>query len=110
MLFIEGKRTESVSPSTLWFQQRSQLWRNVEAAKEFAGDKQFAVILAVECEADGTTALAVGATSLDGSYPHLDSEQRAELSRHLIGFVTWPGIVARFGLRPECLLDRVPSP
>ena len=27
VLFVEGKRTESVSPSTLWFQQRSQLWR-----------------------------------------------------------------------------------
>ena len=109
MLFVEGKRTESVSPSTLWFEQRSQLWRNVEAAKEFAGDKQFAVILAVEREADGTTALASAASSLDGSYPHLDAEQRTELARHLIGFVTWSEIVTRCGLRPECLLDRVPK-
>jgi len=110
VLFVEGKRTESVSPSTLWFKQRSQLWRNVEAAKEFASDKQFAVILAVEREADGTTALAKAASSLEGSYPHLDSGQRAELCRHLIGFVTWPEVVTRFGLRPECLLDRVPKP
>ncbi len=114
VLFVEGKRTESVSPSTLWFDQRSQLWRNVEAAKEFASDKQFAVILAVEREADGTTALANAASSLEGSYPHLDSGQRAELCRHLIGFVTWPEVVTRFGLRPECLLDQVskssPSP
>jgi hypothetical protein len=109
VLFVEGKRTESVSPSTLWFQQRSQLWRNVEAAKEFASDKQFAVILAVEREADGTTALAKAASSLEGSYPHLNSGQRAELSRHLIGFVTWPEVVTRFGLRPQCLLDRVPK-
>ncbi len=109
VLFVEGKRTESVSPSTLWFEQRSQLWRNVEAAKEFAGDKQFAVILAVEREADGTTALANAASSLAGSYPHLDSGQRAELSSHLIGFVTWPDVVTKFGLPPECLLDRVPQ-
>ena len=85
-----------------------------EAAKEFASDKQFAVILAVERETDGATALAKAASSLEGSYPHLDSEQRAELSRHLIGFVTWPEVVTRFSLRPECLLDRVskssPSP
>ena len=109
VLFVEGKRTESVSPSTLWFQERSQLWRNVEAAKEFAGDKEFAVILAVEREADGTTALASAASSLDGSYPHLDAGQRTELARHLVGFVTWPEIVTRFGLPPECLLDRVPK-
>ena len=48
VLFVEGKRTESVSPSTRWFKQRSQLWRNVEAAEEFAAGKQFGVILAVE--------------------------------------------------------------
>lgn len=107
-LFVEGKRTESVSPSTWWFQQRSQLWRNVEAAKEFAGPKQFAVILAVESEADGTTALANAASSLDGSYPHLTNEQRAELSRHLVGFVTWPEVVTRFGLARETLIDRLP--
>ena len=107
VLFVEGKRTESVSPSTLWFQQRSQLWRNVEAAREFAGQKQFAVILAVESETDGTTALADAAQSLEKSYPHLDAPQRDELSRHLIGFVTWPEVVAKFGLPRECLLDRV---
>ena len=98
-----------MSPSTLWFEQRSQLWRNVEAAKELAGDKQFAVILVVEREADGTTALANAASSLAGSYPHLDSVQRAELSSHLIGFVTWPDVVTKFGLPPECLFDRVPQ-
>ena len=107
VLFVEGKRTESASPSTLWFEQRSQLWRNVEAAREFAGNKQFALVLAVESEADGTAALANAASSLDGSYPHLDSGQRAELSRHLVGFVTWLEVVTRFDLPRECLLDRV---
>ena len=58
---------------------------------------------------DGTTALANAASSLAGSYPHLDSGQRAELSSHLIGFVTWPDVVTKFGLPPECLLDRVPD-
>jgi hypothetical protein len=110
VLFVEGTGTESVSPSTLWFQQRRQLWRNVEAAQEFAGDKQFGVILAVEDEAEGATALAEAAGSLDGSYPHLDGGHRAELSRHLIGFVTWPGVVASFGLRPEGLRDPAPDP
>jgi hypothetical protein len=109
VLFVEGKRTESVSPSTLWFQQRSQLWRNVEAAKEFAGQKQFAVILAVENHADGIAALTHAAGSLDASYPHLDDQDRTELSRHLLGFVTWPEVVSTFELPPECLIDRLPE-
>jgi len=108
VLFVEGKRNESVSPSTWWFQERSQLWRHVEAAREFAGQKQFAVILAVENEAHGATALADAAGSLEKSYPHLDAAQRAEMSRHLVGFVTWPEIVTQFSLPRECLLDRVP--
>ena len=98
VVFVEGKRTEGVSPSTRWFQQRSQVWRNVEAAKEFAGAREFAMILAVEHEADGTTALADGSSSLADSYPHLEPAQRSELDRHLLGFVTWADVVRRFGL------------
>src|SRR5438132_5690632 len=64
VLFIEGKRTDTVSPSTQWFLQRSQLWRNVEAAEQFAGPKQFGVILAVEEDADGRNALAVANSKL----------------------------------------------
>jgi len=56
VLFVEGKRTESVSPSTLWFDQRSQLWRTVEAGKEFAGDKEFAVLSPRVSAAGSTTA------------------------------------------------------
>ncbi|MEP7248067.1 MAG: hypothetical protein ABI885_30890 [Gammaproteobacteria bacterium] len=107
VLFVEGKRTHGISPSTRWFTQRSQLWRNVEAAQEFAGAKEFAMILAVENEADGTTALADGSSSLAGSFPHLEPGQRTELDRHVIGFVTWAEVVTRFGLTPECLPPRV---
>ena len=109
VLFIEGKRTEAISPSTMWFQQRSQVWRNVEAAKEFAGDKQFAVMLALENEQDGISALAAAEGSLASSYPHLDPDERAQLDRHLLGFVTWAEVVTRFALRPECLLHQVPT-
>jgi hypothetical protein len=100
VIFVEGKRTDIVSPSTRWFAQRSQLWRNVEAAKEFAGDKQFGVILAVESEADGVAALHAAAESLTASYPHLPPDQQVALGQHLLGFVTWSSIVTRFGI-PE---------
>jgi len=98
VVFVEGKGTEAVSPSTLWYQQRSQLWRNVEAAKEFAGRKQFAVMLAVENAADGIAALSEAERSISVSYPHLDADQHNELSRHLLGFVTWSDLGAHFKL------------
>ena len=107
VLFIEGKRTEVVSPSTLWFKKRSQLWRNVEGAEHFAAGKDFRVILAVENEADGHAALSAAAATLPDSFPHLSPAVQQELSGHLLGFVTWSQIVTRFGLSPECLPQKV---
>ena len=108
VLFVEGKRTEGVSPSTLWFSERSQLWRNVEAAGDFSEGKDFAVILAVETEGDGTAALAAAAASLRGSYPHLEEPDREQLFQHLLGFVTWRKMVDEFGLPGECLVESLP--
>jgi hypothetical protein len=107
VLFVEGKRTESVSPSTLWFRQRSQLWRNVEAAEEFAAGKAFGVILAVENEAGGRHAVTEADANLSASYPHLPAEAQQTLSSHLLGFVTWSRLVSEFGLSQECLKEHV---
>ena len=107
VMFVEGKRTESVSPATLWFEKRSQLWRNVEAAEQFARGKQFGVVLACETDDAGVDALTHAKDSLAPSFPHLTEERRSDLARHLLGFVTWADIVARFGLPEECLPERV---
>lgn len=96
VLFIDGKRTETVSPATRWFQARSQLWRNVEVAQQFAQGKAFGVILAVE--QDGKAALEEADATLKESYPHLTDEQTSELSRHLLGFVTWSHLAQEFML------------
>lgn len=109
VLFVEGKRTESVSPATRWFKQRSQLWRNVEAAREFAAGKEFAVIVAVEDVEHGREALRVADSTLAGSFPHLSADERQPLSKHLLGYVTWSGIVRELGLAKGCLIDRVVS-
>lgn len=97
VLVVDGKCLDG-SPSTVWLPRRSRVWRHVEAAKELAGDRQYAVILAVEDDAAGAAALAAAQASLDDSFPHLDPAQRTDLSRHLLGFVTGPDIAARFGL------------
>jgi hypothetical protein len=103
VLFIEGKRIETVSPATRWFQARSQLWRNVEVAEQFAQGKPFGVILAVE--QDGEAALHEAEATLHDSYPHLTGEQKSELSRHLLGFVTWGQIRQEFDLPAYCMPD-----
>jgi len=105
VLFMEGKRTETVSPSTRWFLRRSQIWRNVEAAQQFARGKQSGVILAVEDAEAGRAALAEADAALQGSYPHLNEPARAALAGHLLGFVTWPEIIERFSLPTTCLPD-----
>jgi len=107
ILFVEGKRTETVSPATRWFEKRSQLWRNVEAAHQFARGKQFAVILGVEQEGDGKAALQEADARLHDSYPHLTDPERTTLSRHLLGLVTWPQVVRQFSLPATCLPNTV---
>ena len=98
VLFVDAKSANRSQPSTAWFPMRTQLWRNVEGAKEFAGSRPFGVILGVEQEAEGVTALADAVASLDGSYSHLGDEEKAELASHLLGFVTWSDIISRFEL------------
>jgi hypothetical protein len=103
LLFIEGKRTEPLSPSTRWFKARNQVWRNVEAAAEMARGKAFGVILAVEDRGDEMLRMALNARH--ASLPHFSPERREELAKHLLGAVTWKQIVQRFELDPKLLAE-----
>ena len=53
VLLIEGKRTESLSASTDWLPQRSQLVRNLEVVEALAGDRRGAVLLMTEVPVPG---------------------------------------------------------
>jgi hypothetical protein len=110
LLIVEGKRTETVSPSTRWFAQRNQLWRNVEVAQELANGRAFGVILGVENEEDGTLALREAAVSRDGSYPHLPPTARQALDGHLLGFVVWRQIVSALNLPSSVLIETYEKP
>ena len=96
LLIIEGKLTEVVSPSTRWYAERSQVWRNVEAAKELANGRAFGVIVAVE--RDEEAVLEDARRTRDVSLPHLSSEARDDVTRHLLGATTWAQIVTEFDL------------
>ncbi|MDO8835846.1 MAG: hypothetical protein Q7V01_09625 [Vicinamibacterales bacterium] len=100
VLVVDGKCLDG-SPSTVWFPRRTRVWRLVEAVRELAGERQFAVILAVDDDAAGAAALAGAQVSLGDSFPHLDAGARTDLSRHLLGFVTPADLAARFGLEHE---------
>jgi len=105
VVFIEGKRTEIVSPSTRWFRTRNQLWRNVEVAGELAAGRAFGVILCVESVESGVGALAEAEGTREESLPHLSEAQRTELDRHLLGYVGWPEIVQTFALPASVMLE-----
>lgn len=100
---LEGKRTEPVSSKVLWYPQRNQLWRNVEAAQTLAQGRTFGVIVAVEHAEDGKYALDTAIESLDASCPHLNGAERASLATHLLGYVTWTGTMKEaFDLPDRC--------
>jgi hypothetical protein len=85
---IEGKRTEPLSAATDWYPKRSQLVRNLEAAKQLANGRPWAtMILSEDPLPEGTDSGL--STLLPTSAPHLDNAGREQLRRHYLGNLTW---------------------
>ncbi len=52
---VEGKRTEPLSSSTHWYELRTQVARNLEAARDAADGRAWGCLLLSEhCVAEGT--------------------------------------------------------
>ena len=94
---IEGKRTERLSAATDWYPKRSQLVRNLEAAKQLAQGRSWASILISETPLPAGSDAGLDAVLLD-SAPHLDAARRAELHRAYLGNVTWTQACQATGL------------
>ena len=88
IVFIEGKRTESISASTVWFPARNQIARNLEVAAEIARQrgKDFAVLVCAE------RPVIVAKHDFDDSLPHLSASERDDLLSHYLGCATWQQI------------------
>ena len=88
VLFIEGKRTESVSASVTWFPARNQVVRNLESAACEAArvGKDYAVLVCAE------TPLALAEDTFETSLPHLSHAARNDLRKHYLGCVTWEAV------------------
>jgi hypothetical protein len=84
VLAIEGKRNEGVSRSIHWYPQRNQIVRNLEVLREYAGTKQYALIL---MNKDGTDPIKDADFVL--SLPHMSRKTVQEISRHYLGSISW---------------------
>jgi hypothetical protein len=111
VLAIEGKRTDRLAPSTSWYPMRSQLVRNLEAARDLAHGRAFAALLVTE-QPDPDGEWNAVAASLDDAAPHLDDKERAALQRGYLGQLTWADVSATLGVDYEALPDtlQVPAP
>jgi len=101
IMFFEGKRLEQLSTRTTWMAIRNQLWRNLDAAANFAAatGKRYAVMLLAEtCEPVG---------DFDASLPHLSPEERRFLQGHYLGCVTWPQACQATGIGYNQLHDTI---
>jgi len=103
LLFIEGKRTDILSPSTEWFKSRSQLLRNLETCKEIAGEKQYAVLVIAE----ENPILNLNEEIIRQGLPHLSENERVELMSHFLGFILWKDVCKATGVDYSKLPDKV---
>jgi hypothetical protein len=103
-LFVEGKRTEELSPSTSWYRKRNQLLRNLESASVESCGQPFAQLLITE-----EPPSELPSTTVVDSLPHLSVEERSELLSHYAGAVKWRSLCSAIGLQYEMLPDTVPS-
>jgi hypothetical protein len=108
---VEGKRTEGLSPATNWYPTRSQLVRNLEAAKQIAGEKAWASVLISEQRVAGGGAGQLK-QSLPESAPHLNEPKRRDLAAAYLGNLTWraacEAVGISFDLLPETTTESGP--
>jgi hypothetical protein len=104
-LYVEGKRTEMLSAATDWYPTRNQLLRNLESARADAKGKPFAVLLIVETPQPELTSKQV-----ENGLPHLSPVDRAALTQHYLGTVTWREACEATGVEYASLPNLVESP
>lgn len=106
MVTIEGKRTEPLSAATDWYPQRSQIVRNLEAAKQIAKGRRWATIVISETPLPDAAPARVAA-SLDAGAPHCSDLEKAELQAAYLGNITWETACRAVGVSSDELPDTV---
>lgn len=104
VLTIEGKRTEPLSAATDWYPARSQLVRNLEAAKQLSHGRAWGSLLISEVKIAEGTGEGLDAV-LSASAPHLGDDERRELHRNYLGNLTWAEACRAVGMAFDALPD-----
>lgn len=102
VITIEGKRTEPLSAATDWYPRRSQLVRNLEAAKQLSAGRAWGSLLLSETPVPEGTDEELEVMLGPGA-PHLEAAARAELHAHYLGNLTWQQACTATGLDPSSL-------
>jgi hypothetical protein len=102
VLFVEGKRTETLSKSTNWYPARNQLVRNLEAIGEIACGRACGVLLVGEEMVD-----ELDDAIYEQSLPHLTDDDRAEVRGRYLGQITWALLCESVGVPFDELPDEL---
>ena len=96
-------RDEPVGVATPWFPARSELVRDLEAARRLAdGAKAWATVLISEVPLPEGGDAAV-ADAIEAGAPHLDADGRAQLRDAYLGNLTWAQAAAAVGVDLDAL-------
>jgi hypothetical protein len=99
-IYVEGKRTDILSPSTDWYPRRNQLIRNLESAGADAGTTPFACLVIAEQELS-----PIPASLVHDSLPHFSEEDRRNLLKNFLGSITWRDACKATGVDYDKLPD-----
>jgi hypothetical protein len=92
---------ESLAPATPWYPPRSELVRNLEAARHLAdGAKRFASLVLSDHPLGDAADAHLAASLADGA-PHLSVAERNELHDAYLGNLTWTQAAEAVGVAPD---------
>lgn len=101
-IYVEGKRTEGLSPGTLWFRERYQFVRNLEAAREHADGGPYACLLLSEVP------IQLPRPLIASGLPHLGVAEQDQILSGYVGNITWREACAATSIEFASLPDKVP--
>jgi hypothetical protein len=101
---VAAGRPQGLPPATPWYPQRSQLVRNLEAARHLADGKRFASLVLSQrpLAQAGDEHLE---RTLHEAAPHLDEQERRELHDAYLGNLTWDDAGDAVGIAHGSLPD-----
>ena len=91
-IYVEGKRTELLSPATAWYPERNQLVRNTEAGREDAAGMPFVSLVLRE------KPIRMSQNIISAGLPHLSAGDADSLMQHYLGDASWKSACEATGI------------